>query len=535
MNIETPISKAGGHMQQGASDGGVPSLASDARRLTSTSVLARSAAWTLIGQIVPLGLAIVSVPLLTHGLGKDRFGVLTLAWLFVGYFSLFDLGLGRALTQVVADRLGMGREQEIPRVVWTSLLLMLGMGLVGTLVTGIAAPRLVWRVLRIPVSLKYETLVVFRILSISLPVVILGSGLRGILEAYQKSRACNIVGVLLSIFLLAGPLLVLPFSHSLIPAVSVLVLGRVIGLLAYLVLCLRITTALRGGFTPHPAAVLPLFRLGGWMTISNVISPMMVYLDRFLIGAWISVEAVTYYAVPYEVATKLWLVPTVLVRVLFPAFATSFAHDRKRTAVLFGQGVRSVFIAMVPLTFVVVLFAREILGVWMGADYAHHGSRVLQWIALGVFINSVGQIAFTLVQGLGRPDLTAKFHLIELPFYLLAIWGLIGPFGIEGAALAWMLRVALDAVLLFAAANRLLPDVSLRHRQLGLLAIIAFLGLIAADPHLKMFVKGIILVSASAAFVPIAWLRILSPEERALVLIRFKKPSPVESECGSRV
>jgi len=63
--------------------------------------------------------AVFCIPILIRGLGKERFGLLTLAWVLIGYAGLFDLGLGRALTQLVAQKLGAGEEREIPSLVWT--------------------------------------------------------------------------------------------------------------------------------------------------------------------------------------------------------------------------------------------------------------------------------------------------------------------------------------------------------------------------------------------------------------------------------
>src|SRR6202030_3302179 len=90
-------------------------------RLTSGRLLARNTVWNLIGNGAPLIVAVFSIPILIHGLGKDRFGVLTLAWALIGYASLFDIGLGRALTQLAARKLGAGEEREVPTLVWTSL------------------------------------------------------------------------------------------------------------------------------------------------------------------------------------------------------------------------------------------------------------------------------------------------------------------------------------------------------------------------------------------------------------------------------
>jgi O-antigen/teichoic acid export membrane protein len=64
--------------------------------LTSGRLLARNTIWNLIGQLVPLLVGMVAIPPLVRGLGIDRFGLLSLVWVIIGYFSFFDLGLGRA-------------------------------------------------------------------------------------------------------------------------------------------------------------------------------------------------------------------------------------------------------------------------------------------------------------------------------------------------------------------------------------------------------------------------------------------------------
>src|SRR5439155_14376215 len=98
------------------------------RHLTGGRLLARNTIWNLVGNGAPMAVAVFCIPILIRGLGTERFGVLTLAWALIGYASLFDLGLGRALTQLVAQKLGTGDEREVPQVVWTSLLLMLALG-----------------------------------------------------------------------------------------------------------------------------------------------------------------------------------------------------------------------------------------------------------------------------------------------------------------------------------------------------------------------------------------------------------------------
>src|ERR1700731_4320142 len=140
--------------------------------LTSGRLLARNTVWNLLGSGAPMLVAVVCIPILIRGLGKERFGVLALAWALIGYASLFDLGLGRALTQLVAKKLGAGEDREVPSLAWTSLLLMLVLGVAGAAIIILISPWLIHSALNVPDPMEPETLQAFRLLGLSLPFVI---------------------------------------------------------------------------------------------------------------------------------------------------------------------------------------------------------------------------------------------------------------------------------------------------------------------------------------------------------------------------
>lgn len=488
----------------------------DARHLTSGRLLARNTVWNLVGSGAPMIVAVFSIPVLIHGLGKDRFGVLALAWAVIGYASLFDLGLGRALTQLVARKLGAGEQDGVASVVWTSLLLMLALGSLGAITVILASPWLVRHALKIPGPLQLETLRAFYLLGFSVPVVIVTAGLRGVLEAHQRFRMINALRIPLGIYSFAGPLLVLPFSRSLFPVVGVLLAGRVVGCFAHLLLCFRIAPELRERIVWHRESAGPLLRFGGWMTVSNIVGPLMVNLDRFVIGAITSMEDVAYYATPYEVVTKFLFIPGALVGVIFPAFSTSFAGDQTRAAVLYDRCIRYLALILFPVVLITVALAQDGLNMWLGGDFASRSFRVLQWLAVGVFMNSLAQVPFALVQSAGRPDLSAKLHLVELPCYLLALWWLVSSFGIQGAAIAWAARSVADTAALFVLARSFLPARNLFSWRASALVVMGGFSLLIAALLEGSVAKGIFLVSTLAIFAVISWLLILTPEERIL-------------------
>jgi O-antigen/teichoic acid export membrane protein len=386
----------------------------------------------------------------------------------VGYFSLFDLGMGRALTQLVAEALGRDAPGELPTLVWTALWLLAPLGIAGGLAVALAAPWLVRDVLRIPPALQAESARAFQLFALAIPFTVHTAGLRGVLEATQSFGRINALRIPLALAMFVGPILVLPFAPTLPAAVGVLALGRALLWWLHLRACRTAFAPMRHVLGPDPRHVRPLAARGGWMTVSNVVSPLMYAADRFVVGAMLSMGAVAYYTTAYESVTRLWVVTGVLLPVLFPALSLALTRDRARAATLFDRALRATLVTSFPAALVIGAFAPEWLTVWVGPDIARHAAPLAQTLAAGVFVNVVAQIVYTLVQSAGRPDLTGKFHLMEVVPYGVLLWALIARMGTLGVVVAWCVRVAVDAALLFVAAARVLPEVRAAARQCGL-------------------------------------------------------------------
>jgi O-antigen/teichoic acid export membrane protein len=498
--------------------------------LTSGRLLARNTTWNIIGQLLPMAVGVVAIPPLLRLLGVDRFGVLSLAWIVIGYFSLFDLGMGRALTKLVADKLASNEEPSIPPLVWTSLLLLLLMGVFGGLVALYLSPWLVHTALKVPAPLQAETLLAFELLSASIPIVTVTSGLRGVLEAQQRFGILNFIRVPSSIFSFAGPLLVLPFSHNLVPVIVVLILGRLIGGVAHLGACVYSIPPLRHSLVFQRAMVRPLVQFGGWMTISNVIGPIMAYMDRFLIGGLLSVGAVAYYAAPFDLIARLTFIPQAVTGVLFPAFAVSLIQDSDRATLLFTRGVKYIFLALFPVVLISIAFAPEGLRLWLGEAFAQKSGLVLRLLSAGMLINSMATVPFALIQSGGRPSLTAKLHLLELPLYLIAVWTLTERFGITGTAVAWTGRAIFDAILLFFFARPLVKHKPGFSSKLTAAVLAGLLVLYGSTVPNTLAGKAAFVLSALIALGLASWFWAIAPDERRLIgNIRGRKPTRLKA------
>ncbi len=287
---------------------------------------------------------------------------------------------------------------------------------------------------------------------------------------------------------------------------------RIAAVFAHWVACAHAMPRLTAFGTPRMSAVREMFAFGAWLTVSNAVGPLLTYLDRFAVGALIAVSAVAYYAAPYEVVTRLSVIPAALAGVLFPAMAAA-VHERQR--MLFRTSIKAVAVGVYPLVLLAALFAAEWMELWLGAEYALRGARVAQILALGVLINCIAYVPAALLQARGRADLAAKAHLAELPVYVAGLAILVPLWGVEGAALVWTLRCVLDAVLLFALARyRVLGASSgFSALQLGALFLLAVLLLFALVPAT---LGGKVLYAAAVltAYGVVSWFVMLDAAER---------------------
>jgi O-antigen/teichoic acid export membrane protein len=472
---------------------------------TNKPRLSQNIIWNLIGSLAPLLIALLAVPVIIEALGVARFGVLTLIWAAIGYFNLFDFGLGQALTKLVAERKSKLSSKALSSLIWTGLSMMLGLSLISIIVVWFLSSPLVHHWLKIPIDLQEEALDSFKLLALGLPVVITTAGLRGILEAYQEFRKINMVRIPLGVFIFISPLLVLPFSTSLIAIVSVLLIGRFLAWCVYLRFCMQVLPDLRNQLHIDSAEIKPLFSFGGWMTVSGIIGPVMTYFDRFIIGALISMAAVAYYVTPYEVITKLWIIPAATVGVLFPAFAAAFSKERARATILYSRGQKFILLLIVPVVIFTISFAEHGLMLWLGDEFAQKSTFVLQCLALGVLVNCMAYLPSSLIRGAGRPDLTAKLHLLELPVYIIFLWVMIKNYGINGAALGWLLRNGLDMLLLFFFSSQILPEVrSNIYRHLIALSVALSLGLFSMTIE-SIVMKTVLVILVTILAVSFLW------------------------------
>ncbi|WP_026632563.1 flippase [Dyadobacter alkalitolerans] len=418
--------------------------------------LAQSVLWNLLGSGLPLAISIFTIPKLISGFGDDRFGLLTLIWAVIGYFSIFDFGMGRALTKLVSEKLGGPQAKELPDLIKTSLIIISLLGVLAAVIL-LSTSSLITNTLKVSENLRIESINAIRVLALSVPLVVLQAALIGLLEAHRAFKEINIIRLFLGILNFVSPLVALYWSNDLMLATILLAISRLISVAFYTFICYQINALTLGTFRIE--LLSSLFKYGAWLTASNIISPLMLQLDRFIIGSLISVSAIAYYTVPVDMVNKLGVAPVALISVMFPIFSNIWGTQQNQGKAIFESVCKIMLLGMIPMSVTLILFAQEAFDIWLGQKFADTSRLIFQCLVVGFFVNSVARLPHALLQSTGHPNITAKLHIIELPIYVALLFTLLHYFGVMGAAVAWTARMVVDLVLLFIISGRVIPEI----------------------------------------------------------------------------
>jgi len=458
-------------------------------------------------MLLPLAITVVTVPFYLEIVGIERYGLLTLCWVLLGYLGFLDLGLGPAISQ----RIAANREHASTRaeLVWTALWISLAMGSAAAVILRFAAEAYLQSLPRLPDQFEAEVAGAMPLLGVMAPIVMISSVLSGSLQGREKFLEINLVACLGSSLMSLLPLLVAYFLAATLPA---LIIGALAARLCSLVLLFILSNhavplgRLRG---ISRRLVIPLFRFGAWVTLSSVAAPLLMTVDRLIIGAVFGAAAVAAYSIPFGVLSRLVILPVSLSSALFPRFAWADDEERRR---LIGNSIPAIAAVMTPVIAALMILLHPLFSLWLGSHLAEQAAPIAFALGLGIWVNCIAQIPLAVLQGSGRPDLVSKLMLAEiLPYWVvlaMALW----LFGLPGAAAAWSVRMVFDCIVLC---------------RLAGLGVAAFKFLLLP--------AGLVMASSAAALVlegPVSFIVLIGLFALALSWSAFHVPEALHSRLG---
>jgi O-antigen/teichoic acid export membrane protein len=411
----------------------------------STRALRINFVVNLVSPVVRIAVALVTIPIYLRHIGEARYGVMTIVMILLGVFGFLDLGLSRAVTNALAKLRG-APQADRARVLLTTLSISFGIGIFGGVVLYVLGGFLLEHVISIPDVLRPEIGGSLGWIACLLPLSLLASAGAGALESREQFVLVNSIQIVgMSLSQIAPVVMAVAVSPSLQVIIPTAAAAQASMAIAILVVVYR----LEGPFSLRSVdrqEARKLLGYGGWMFATNVVYPVLASADQFLIGSLMGVTTVTHYAVPMSLVWRSGAIPVAFGRTFFPRMSSL---PSEAASTLGARALSTMGYGFAAICAPAIILSPTLFRYWIGADFALVAAPVAQILFPGMWMWALSFVAFTLLQSQGRADVTGKLHIAEFVPFLVLLWVLTLAFGIIGAAIAWSLRCALDALALF--------------------------------------------------------------------------------------
>ncbi len=405
--------------------------------------------WNIVGTLIPYIAFVSTIPLLSRGLSRDMFTLLTFAFGLVGTFGVLDLGFGRNITLEIAhcssgeSFVSESRFKDIWAAVYLSLLpgalVILSFWCIYSYVLG-SHPALIQR---------YSfSVAVLAAASFAVLVTMVHIVFKSLAEGLREYSLVNTNKVITGVLAVSSGLLLL-IDSRLIPLKIFILLacGRVIALM-HLVIYMRKWAFISVLISSPQKWCFSDDRLmrGMWVAGSFIMTPLTTYLDRYVIAAILGLNALPAYIVPVEILTKMLIIPGAAssVKMIESVGDPTKVHLKP----ILGIISKKMWNLILATSITAAVLMPFIVKYFMGPLFTSEALIVSEIVNVGVFFLCIAQFDYGLLQAKKMAVKIVRIHFFEALIYVLML--IIGSFylGVIGAAIAFSVRSLIDFVLL---------------------------------------------------------------------------------------
>lgn len=393
----------------------------------------RNAAAGLAANVWAMVVALVTLPLMVHGLGLANFGrwvLLQTMSASTGWMAMLDGGLAVAGTRLVSTRAAIGDRKGTGAALGTTLATFVVLGAAGAGISlGIAWPVL--RLLgRVPAGMAQAAHAAALLLALQVAGEFVQQGAESCLEGLQRLDRSRAVDAMRRA-LFYGSTAAAALSHGSlrtveVAAVAASALGAVLGVGALLAQRPPRLSVMAGdlremlGYAATVALLRPISALYGLM-------------DRVIVGAVLGPVAVSAVEVATQLANGAEAVFTGITAALVPSSAWVDARgDRHRLTETLLSGTRYALVSSWPLAAGVAMLATPGIRLWTGARLAITAAGPTRVAMAATALAAIGQVGGNILLGAGRGRVILRAAAVGVVVDLVASVALVYPLGVAG-------------------------------------------------------------------------------------------------------
>ncbi len=402
-------------------------------------------------------IAYVMTPVILNRMGTEAYGI----WVFLGifsvsgYFSLLDFGFGGATIKYIAEYEGTNDREKLQGVVNATLFFFLAAGILGGLLLYLFNAFFFTAVFHIPQHQQTLVSLLVNVIALSFlyqfPALAFSSIIEG-LQRYDYLRGVSLMTTIVSnvvifLFLKSSGGLEFMIATTLIASFAVTALYALVAKLLLPDIHIRLALVKRETFTS-------LVSLSSKLFASKIVGLVFNNTDKILIGIFLTVTSQT----DYDIVNKLHIILLSLLsmfnQAVLPATSEYAAkNDGSSLRLLLLRMTKYSAAAIVPAYLLMMIFAQQILGVWVGAEFARLAPLVQLYCSHFAITMLVG-VSSTMLIGVNRVEKALYVSVWAAALNLAISVFTIRFFGIAGLMLGTAVAYAISSVMYIVITNK---------------------------------------------------------------------------------
>ena len=361
--------------------------------------IARNVLFNWFGTIANMAVGLFLSPFIIHRLGNVAYGVWVLAIGVVAYLGLLDLGMQSAVLRFVSkghtQNDHQGASEAISAALWVRLQIS---ALILVLSAGLAAVFPL--IFKVPAELAGDARKAILLTGVKMAITMSIGVVAGVLSALNRYDLQNYLSMVQTAVRVIGVVAVLRTGHGIV-AIAVC---ELIAVLIYNALLVWVAHRLYPQLQilpnkPKRETLKRIWTYSSYAFLTTVAIQLIYQTDTIVVGKFVSVAAVTYYAIGYSLCSYTSQAINSIGATFVPAASTyEAAGDTNSLLMLYKNGTRATLAVSLPILITLMVRGRSFIGLWMGPQYSHSSGTVLIILCstfLFVFANRTAQaIAF---------------------------------------------------------------------------------------------------------------------------------------------
>ena len=353
--------------------------------------------------VLTMGVNFFLSPYVVRHLGNTGYGVWTLILSLTGYLGLLDLGVRGAVTRYVAKFHSQADHKNASNVASSAMLIFSSAGLIAFSVSVVFALLIAGK-LNIPPQYLAASRVVLIVTGLSIAASLVNGVFGGILVGLQRFDLTNGIEIANNLLRTFTIVLFLHLGYGIV-TLALIQLGFTLARLAANVSMARhLYPELRiNPVFADRAGTRLIFSFSIFSFLIHVSASLIYASDNVVIGAFLPVSAVTFYAIGGNLAEYTRTLVAGISQTMTPLASSTEAkkdHALMEKIVLFGS--RAGTMVVLPIALTLMIRGKTFIGLWMGPQYADLSGTVIRILSLTLFLWAANSVTGGTLLGLSK-------------------------------------------------------------------------------------------------------------------------------------